>query len=233
MIGETEDATRRPFVDQTMRGVRRMDRSSTETSGGTTRHGLVERRATPWKRTCTDENDKTTCWWWETTRRKGRFATMQRRELDSNEPTAVSMNHMDVFVACDVPLPSRSRQRRWSTKELRLVELRRLHASPCVHRGRSRILSIHPSLRLVSTDLARASSFPSTSRILRTSCTSTRGHRTCASRRRPSSVVVSGNPRTGLVSGSIGRTFGFERRGLIGTKGRRKGNEARTWRHRT
>lgn len=31
----------------------------------------------------------------------------------------------------------------------------------------------------------------------------------------------------------LGGTFGFERRGLIGTKGRRKGNEARTWRQRT
>lgn len=179
-----EDALRFRYVDQTRRSGRSTDRSSTKTRGRATRRGLVERRSTPRRRPGTDANDKQQQCERQTTRRKGRFAMMLRRELD--------------------PLGPR-------------------HAPP----------RLVPRATCTFSSFSSFSSFlPSTTRILRIACTFTRRRRTWMSRLRRSSSS-SRNPRTGLVSGSIGRTFGFERRGLIGTKGRRKGNEARTWRHRT
>lgn len=161
-----EDALRFLYVDQTRRGGRSKDRSSTRTRGRGTRRGLVERRSTPTRRPGTDANDKQQQCEWQTTRRKGRFAMMLRRGTD--------------------PLGPR-----------------------------------HAPLRLVPRATCTLSSFlpsflPSTTRILRIACTFIRRHRTCVSRLRPSSSSSSSsrNPRTGLVSGSIGRDVRFRKERL-------------------
>ena len=66
---------------------------------------------------------------------------------------------------------------------------------------------------------------PSTTRILRTTCAFTRRHCTWVSRLRPSSSSSSSsrNPRTGLVSGSIGRDVRFRKERLDRDERKAKG----------